>query len=83
MCVCGLSYLCGREATVRVLLLSEPADDAGGVIQTKVWHSRTGEQSQQNIGGHLHLQRVQAFPRCPCSVPVTGATCQSEQWSHP
>jgi len=81
--VCDVCYLCGREAPVRVLLLDQPAHDAGGVTQAEVWQGRTGEQSQQDVGGHLHLQRVRAFPRIPGSVPVTGAACQSEQWIHP
>lgn len=77
--VCALSYLRRGEAAVWVLLLSEPADDAGGVVQAKVWQGRTGEQSQEHVGRHLHLQSVQAVLRGPGSAPVTGAACQSQQ----
>lgn len=69
------SHLCGREATVRVLLLCEPANNAGGVIQIKVCHRLARKKSQQHVGGHLHLKRIQACSRSPGSFPVSHSIC--------
>lgn len=72
------SYLCGGEASVRVLLGRQPPDDAGGIAQ--VFGSRRGpEFSQQNVGADLNRQRGRRI--CCCLRPVEEPSYKQISWT--
>ena len=73
MCVCLCVDLCRGESAVGVLLLGEPAHDAGGVVEVKARHRGSREQGQQHVGRHLDLQGVQTLLRGLRPLPVAHA----------
>ena len=71
-------HLRGAEASVRVLLFGQPAHDAGGIAQAEIRQGGAGEEGQEHVGRHLHLQGVRLCVRHLGAFPVTGASCSRD-----